>query len=484
MQLFSGVEYQAQARIYAEHIERVTAARLDSYQRAFGEINRLPTEAELNEILIDFKATWELQIKHAEQALKGSLAARNAPAGLDLTADLRANSAHGHDRVLQDWKIWRGRVLLVQKAASSFEGRSLNGFSAIAAPSDSATSKSSAAGAANEESGGSRRSPMAFISYSWDSEAHKKWVLDLACRLRGKDGVEIILDQWHLQPGGDKAFFMEQSVAKSDFVILICTPNYAQKANIREGGVGYEAAIITGELAANIRQGKFIPVLRDGSWKSSLPLWIKSKVGVDLHDNPYSDGEYQNLLRALHNQPLQPPPVGPKPVFENSPPSHQEIEPPDWAVRAMQDDGDLSSHQREAIRRKLAVARVYAQHPQLTLWLTNRSDREVLVKSASLWYGRAGRSHKRLSYGVPSENRRFVSLGPHVENAAIVFVTDEDAMLKLQSLGIVDRRLPIHTFSDDVDLEVRIEYDLLGVDDEYCEAVGVRVHGNRQIESF
>ena len=109
-QLFSGTDYQAHIKIYADHIERCTAARLDSYQKAFSEINRPPTESELSEIFDDFKATWELQIKHSNQALSNFLAARNAPAGIDLSGDLRASSAHGHDRVLQEWKIWRGRI--------------------------------------------------------------------------------------------------------------------------------------------------------------------------------------------------------------------------------------------------------------------------------------------------------------------------------------------------------------------------------------
>ena len=111
-QLFSGVDYQAMVKIYASHIERCTAARLDSYQRTYSEIKRLPTEGELTEILDDFKATWELQIKHSTHALSNFLAARNAPAGLDVCAGLRATSAHGHDRVLGEWKIWRDRVKL------------------------------------------------------------------------------------------------------------------------------------------------------------------------------------------------------------------------------------------------------------------------------------------------------------------------------------------------------------------------------------
>jgi hypothetical protein len=63
-------------------------------------------------------------------------------------------------------------------------------------------------------------------------------------------------------------------------------------------------------------------------------------------------------------------------------------------------------------------------------------------------------------------------------------MTDDDAMLKLQSLGVVERHLATYTFSDDVDLEVRIEYAMVGGEDEYRETLRVRVHGNRQIESL
>lgn len=214
-----------------------------------------------------------------------------------------------------------------------------------------------------------------------------------------------------------------------------------------------------------------------------MPVWIKTKIGVDLRNDPYSDTEYQRLVRTLHNEPLKPPPIGPKPVFKDGPAADQEIVPPDWVVQAILNDDDLSPYERDAVRRKLSIARVHAWHPQLTIWLTNRSDRQVRVKSASLWHGKGGRNHKRLSYAVPSENRVVVNLPPHTESVPIGFVTDDDAMLKLQSLGIVDKKFPIYTFRDDVEVEVRIEYDLLGVDDEYRETISVTVHGNRQIES-
>jgi len=164
----------------------------------------------------------------------------------------------------------------------------------------------------------SEKPPRVFISYSWETPEHQEWVLQLAIRLQEKGGVQVLLDQWHLSPGQDKTVFMEKGVAESDFVVLICTLDYAQKANHRHGGVGYESMIITGELAANINQNKFIPVLRSGTWISSLPNWIRTRFGVDLSMEPYSENQYQLLLRTLHKTPLKPPPVGPKPVWPES----------------------------------------------------------------------------------------------------------------------------------------------------------------------
>ena len=41
--------------------------------------------------------------------------------------------------------------------------------------------------------------PTVFISYSHDSKVHKQWVLELAQKLR-QNGVDIIIDQWDLDP--------------------------------------------------------------------------------------------------------------------------------------------------------------------------------------------------------------------------------------------------------------------------------------------
>lgn len=161
--------------------------------------------------------------------------------------------------------------------------------------------------------------PRAFLSYSWDGPEHREWVRRFAERLQGESGVEIIFDHWHLAPGDDKLRFMEQGVAKSEFVIVVCTPTYAERANERQGGVGYESMVITSELAEHMGTNKLIPVLRKGAWTESLPIYLKSRMGVNLSAEPYSEDEYLKLLRVLHREPMQPPPLGGKPDFSKGP---------------------------------------------------------------------------------------------------------------------------------------------------------------------
>jgi len=159
-----------------------------------------------------------------------------------------------------------------------------------------------------------------------------------------------------------------------------------------------------------------------------------------------------------------------------------EIELPKWGTALYE---ALTADQREIIRRKLSVTRIRALHPTLTLWFTNRTDFPISVKSASLLHSRNGQNHKRLNRGVPSDNRRSVEVRSHTEDTPIAFITDDDAVLKLQSLGVVDRRLPNYSYlSDDLDVEVRVEYEVLGQEEEFRESLGLRVYGNRQIESL
>ena len=156
--------------------------------------------------------------------------------------------------------------------------------------------------------------PKAFISYSWDSQEHKNWVYDLATKLRG-DGVDVTLDQWHLHPGDLIPKFMDRSIAQSDVVLIICTPNFKVKAEKDSGGVGYEDSIMTSELYSGRNRRKFIPILRQGSWAESAPNWLKSAYGINLSGDPYSYDQYKELLITIHKRRPEAPPLGNPPDF-------------------------------------------------------------------------------------------------------------------------------------------------------------------------
>lgn len=139
--------------------------------------------------------------------------------------------------------------------------------------------------------------PTVFISYSWDSEEHQHWIETFSKRLT-KAGVKVDLDRWDIAPGDMIPHFMER-IQRSDFVLIICTPNYKQKSDTRCGGVGYESNIITAELYVDNKHRKFIPLLRVGPWREAAPIWLLGACYLDLQGNPYKESVYLELIDTL-----------------------------------------------------------------------------------------------------------------------------------------------------------------------------------------
>jgi hypothetical protein len=160
-----------------------------------------------------------------------------------------------------------------------------------------------------------RLPPKAFMSYSWDDEAHKTWVRSLATRLRS-DGVDVTLDQWHAAPGDQLPAFMEKAVRTSDFVLIVCTPKYRKRSDQRVGGVGYEGDIMTAEVLTKHNDKKFIPILCQGEWDASAPSWLRGKYYIDLRDmTTLPNTSYGQLLNTLHSRGPTPPPLGEEPAI-------------------------------------------------------------------------------------------------------------------------------------------------------------------------
>lgn len=161
--------------------------------------------------------------------------------------------------------------------------------------------------------------PKVFFSYSWENDAHKTWVRNLAERLT-RNGVNVRLDQWHIVPGQSLTQFMEAEVQTCDFVLVICTKDYARKSLARTGGVGYEQQIITGNIVAGKPRESFIPIVRDGDFAPgadcSIPSPFLGIYAIDMRDGVDSDVSTELLLRALFREPaLKPPAIGTRPAF-------------------------------------------------------------------------------------------------------------------------------------------------------------------------
>jgi len=158
--------------------------------------------------------------------------------------------------------------------------------------------------------------PTCFISYSWDSAEHKAWVRKLASELQ-RNGVETHLDQWDTHLGLDLTKYFETCIRESDFVLLICTPLFAKKANAGSGGVGYEKMVVTGEIFQKIASPKkFVPILRAGSRQESLPSFLKSRFALDFRNDNEFEQQMEDLLRHIHQVPKYvKPQLGAKPSF-------------------------------------------------------------------------------------------------------------------------------------------------------------------------
>jgi hypothetical protein len=153
-----------------------------------------------------------------------------------------------------------------------------------------------------------------FISYARETQDHMNWVLNLADKLQ-RNGVITFIDQWDLDPGMDLANYMETRIRESTFVLLVCTPEYARKANAGTGGVGYEKRILTGEILQDMSPyPKFIPIIRSGNQTTALPSFLKSKVFIPFAINEDFEISFEKLLRTIFKTPeYSRPPLGPRP---------------------------------------------------------------------------------------------------------------------------------------------------------------------------
>lgn len=142
--------------------------------------------------------------------------------------------------------------------------------------------------------------PKVFISYTYDSPEHEKWVEKLARNLCNPGGVDVIFDKWDARLGDNLPFFMEQGLSNAHLVLCICSDKYVQKANKGLGGAGYEKKIMSQIFMKDANKEFVIPVMVNNTTKE-LPIFLSGDKYIDFSSNDYY-GSFRDLLYRIHGK--------------------------------------------------------------------------------------------------------------------------------------------------------------------------------------
>jgi hypothetical protein len=156
----------------------------------------------------------------------------------------------------------------------------------------------------------------AFISYSWDSDEHQKWVMNLCNKLR-RNGINASMDVYETQKGTvNLNQMMVKNMRENDYVIIVLTEKYAEKADNFEGGVGFETILSLQTLRTN--PDKFIFITRHkGDFENAFPSHLRGYYAIDFSDDASFDKKFDELLHKIYRVPLyEDEPIGEVPVLK------------------------------------------------------------------------------------------------------------------------------------------------------------------------
>lgn len=219
---------------------------------------------------------------------------------------------------------------------------------------------------------------IAFISYSWDNDAHKEWVRKLSDALM-QHGVFTLFDRY-IPKGYPLTRFMDRGIDIADRVIVVGSPEYLRKCNnLASGGAPYENCIISSELMTDIATTKYLPVIHGGSFDECLPAKLSKRLGIDFGDDSLFDEKIDELVRTIYGISECPrPALGPVPDFNSQPKSKQEN------VRTTEPQSDFRKKQDlKWLNRLLECFSFDLMNKFLSSYPTNADDR--VFTSYDIW---------------------------------------------------------------------------------------------------
>lgn len=143
-----------------------------------------------------------------------------------------------------------------------------------------------------------------FVTYSWDSKEHQKWVMMMTNTLREKDGIDATLDVYEIE-GQTKNLnrMMIDNIHGYDYIVVVMTEEYAKKANNEIGGVGYESTALMDIIKNPQERNKVIFLNRyNGNYNSTIPNFARGYSFIDVSDSNLEDG-YEKLVRRIKEAP-------------------------------------------------------------------------------------------------------------------------------------------------------------------------------------
>lgn len=154
--------------------------------------------------------------------------------------------------------------------------------------------------------------PECFISYAWGDTEQELWVeRNLATDLK-KAGITVVLDRWENSRIGASVPRFVERVEKADRVIVVGTSLYRKKYDNNESMRGFVVSAegeLIGKRMIGTKEEKesVLPVLLEGTDKSSFPPLLQGRVYADFRKNEaYFDEVFKLLMSLYQMQPNHP----------------------------------------------------------------------------------------------------------------------------------------------------------------------------------
>jgi class 3 adenylate cyclase len=164
--------------------------------------------------------------------------------------------------------------------------------------------------------------PLVFVAYSRETEVRDRRILKLVQDLR-LYGINATYGPWISPIGRDHCREEEDTIRRSDFVILALTPSYKPKWDDRNSGMAAEVNCIRNHAKSKEREGKsvLIPFVLEGKRTEVTPLSIEGLTNVGKGSEQvehYDDAVHTcaahildlipaNLVRVPHHDLMQVP---------------------------------------------------------------------------------------------------------------------------------------------------------------------------------